>query len=167
MKPWHAGCLPALSGQLWLQGERMLFLFICLFSDNFLRHHIFLCEPSVGSWWCWQSSWNGMSSSPQRKALMFQVLKFQNIFLLLRLFLGFFFMLLCRGLPFTYLSSGGSLFKLRKHFRKTVTFGFYETHNSIFCSAWVLVWHVLHVLCPQGSEYFYYITYVNSYLILL
>lgn len=83
MMLWHAGCLPALSGQLWLQGERMLFLFICLFSDNFLRHHIFLCEPSVGSWWCWQSPWNGRSSSPQRKAFMFQGLKFQNIFLLL------------------------------------------------------------------------------------
>ena len=46
MKPWHTGCLPALLGQLWFQGKRMLFLFICLFPDNFLRHHIF-CESQV------------------------------------------------------------------------------------------------------------------------
>lgn len=45
-------------------------------------------------------------------------------------------------------------FKLRKHFRKAVSFGFYETHNSIFCSTWVLVWQVVHALYPQGLEYF-------------
>ena len=33
-------------GTTLVPGKRMLFLFICLFPDNFLRHHIF-CESQV------------------------------------------------------------------------------------------------------------------------
>lgn len=160
MKPWHVGCLPALSRQLWLQGERMLFLFICLFSRQF---------PASSHFFVWAKCWKlvMLTESLKWKEFIstekgFYVSRFNisEYFSVTLLFLVF----LCRLVVVTHLPTHqvDPSFKLRKHFRKAVSFGIYETHNSIFCSAWVLVWQVVHALYPQGYKF-----YVNSYLILL
>lgn len=100
---------------------------------------------------------NGRSSSPQRrKAVVFQVLKFQNIFLLH--FYSYFvvvvvvFLIPLWGEDSSLLflvTFDGSLFYIEKHFR-TLSFGIYETHNSIICSAWVLVWQVVHAVTSEA-----------------
>lgn len=123
--------------------ERMLFcLFVC-FRRFPASSHFFVSQVfEVGDVDRALGEWREFIST--EKAFCISSFKIPEYFSITLLFLVFFFMSFCGGdwSPLYLIISFqvDPSFDSRKHFRKMISLGIFETWNSMSCSAQVLVW---------------------------